>query len=93
MFSDCKFTKYENAQYKYTPELIFKYLISLSTFSEKDSIAGLVTFYGKCENDDIQQSFYDKMINYDNLAQFVDVIPADESNNHFILTPNIINTL
>lgn len=90
---DAKFTKYENAQYKYTPELIFKYLISLSTFSEKDSIAGLVTFYGKCENDDIQQSFYDKMINYDNLAQFVDVIPADESNNHFILTPNIINTL
>ena len=90
---DAKFTKYENAQYKYTPELIFKYLVSLSTFSEKDSIAGLVTFYGKCENDDIQQSFYDKMINYDNLAQFVDVIPADESNNHFILTPNIINTL
>lgn len=90
---DAKFTKYENAQYKYTPELIFKYLISLSTFSEKDSITGLVTFYGKCENDDIQQSFYDKMINYDNLAQFVDVIPADESNNHFILTPNIINTL
>lgn len=90
---DAKFTKYENAQYKYAPELIFKYLVSLSTFSEKDSIAGLVTFYGKCENDDIQQSFYDKMINYDNLAQFVDVIPADESNNHFILTPNIINTL
>ena len=45
---DAKFTKYENAQYKYTPELIFKYLISLSTFSEKDSIAGLVTFYGNC---------------------------------------------
>lgn len=90
---DAKFTKYENAQYKYTPELIFKYLVSLSTISENDTIAGLVTFYGKCEIDDVQQSFYDKMITYETLVQFVDVIPVDETSDHFILTTNIINIL
>lgn len=90
---DAKFTKYENAQYKYTPELIFKYLVSLSTVSENDTIAGLVTFYGKCEIDDMPQSFYDKMITYENLVQFVDVIPVDEIFDHFILTTNIINIL
>ena len=90
---DAKYTKYENAQYKYTPELIFKYLVSLSTISENDSISGLVTFYGKCENDDMQQSFYDKMMTYERLLQFVDVIPVDEASDHFILTNNIINMI
>ena len=90
---DAKYTKYENAQYKYTPELIFKYLVSLSTISENDSISGLVTFYGKCEDDDMRQSFYDNMMTYERLLQFVDVIPVDEASDHFILTNNIINML
>lgn len=76
---DAKFSDINSVKKYHVRDLAFKYLFSLSPLDSATEIAGLCILYGKCHEDDILQSVYDKEIENSPIRPFFDIFPIMEN--------------
>lgn len=75
---DAKFSDVGNVRRHYVKDLAFKYLFSISTMGDNNSIAGMCIMYGKCSDREILQSAYDKQMTMDEIRPIAEVFPLIE---------------
>lgn len=73
---DAKFSGSYTVREHYLLPLLYKYMFSLSTISQKESIVGLAVFYGKCGITDYQESVYNKQMSA--VRPFAEMVPMVE---------------
>ena len=88
---DAKFSRQSQVRYQYTPDLIYKYLFSISGISTISSIKGLAVFYGKTDQNVETEKFYDCAIN--EISPFVDLIPVAYYINDSDIQKNVLRLL
>lgn len=59
---DAKFSKKNKVKYQLMPELLYKYITSISATKEHINLKGLYIMYGLSENNMVTESFFDKQI-------------------------------
>lgn len=76
---DAKFSKLNKVNYQLMPELIYKYIISISPINEISSIKGMFIFYGINELNTDSISFYDRCIpDAKPLTPQIEMVPLSE---------------
>lgn len=80
LLCDAKFSRKEKVQYQLLPDLIYKYITSISPVYEKSEIKGLVVFYGINKENSIMESFYNRQIREGKrITPRVEMLPLSES--------------
>ncbi len=96
---DAKFSRRNKILYKLMPDLIYKYISSISTIGYNISIKGLCIFYGADQDSTIAESFYNNQLSDDKPIQpFIELIPlsenisySDQVKNSIRIFKNVIN--
>lgn len=76
---DAKFSYIHSVRRFYVKDLAFKYLFSISPINDKDIIKGMCIMYGKCSEQDVMQSAYDKKLPNNDILPKAELIPLMES--------------
>lgn len=77
---DAKFSGQNKVQRKLMPDLIYKYLTSISTTGKNAQIMGLYVFYGLDQDNSNMESFYDKQLSKENAIEpRIEMIPLSEN--------------
>lgn len=80
LICDAKFSRKNKVKYKLMPNLIYKYLTSVSPVSKNIEIEGLYVFYGINEEDSRTESFYDRQIKgTTKLNPQIEMLPLSEN--------------
>ena len=75
---DAKFSNASTVSEKHLPEIILKYVFSISRINPNDEIAGYRIVYGKCENGDKPASVYDKQHPKNKITPSFELVPLME---------------
>lgn len=78
---DAKFSALSTVKKDYISALSFKYLFSVSTVTDNQSVDGLCIVYGQSYETNQMQSVYDKQIGGKEIAPFADMLPFMEGIN------------
>lgn len=62
LICDAKFSRKDKVRFGLMPDLIYKYISSISPVHETAEVKGLIVFYGLNEENDAMESFYDRQI-------------------------------
>ena len=79
LICDAKFSRKEKVQHQLMPDLIYKYVSSLSPINKTSDIVGLFIFYGINEGNNDVASFYDRYIRAAKpITPYIETIPLSE---------------
>lgn len=91
---DAKFSKKSKVQYQLMPELIYKYITSMSTINEDASIGGMFIIYGLNEDNNDIVSFYDRRIKTaKTISPSIEMVPLSENITYSEQTDNSLEML
>lgn len=91
---DAKFSRRSKVQYQLMPELIYKYITSMSTIGEDASIDGMFIIYGLNEENSNVASFYDRHIKTaKSISPSIEMLPLSENISYSEQTDNSIMML
>lgn len=94
LICDAKFSRKSKVQYYLMPDLIYKYISSLSTINDNEGIVGMCIFYGLSEENVEMQSFYDKQIkNAKVIKPIIEMLPLSETISYSEQTDNAVELL
>lgn len=94
MLCDAKFSRKEKVKYQLMPDLLYKYISSISLLDEKSEIKGLIVFYGINEDNTLMESFYDRQVrDGKKVTPRVEMLPLSENLTDSEQEKNIVEML
>lgn len=90
---DAKFSNIKTVKNHYIAQLAYKYLFSVSPIHNYEEISGLCIIYGKCDEDNELQTFYNKQLINNRISPFAELLPMMEGINseHSIEINTVLN--
>lgn len=80
LICDAKFSRRDKVKYQLMPELIYKYITSLSPINENAEVSGLIVFYGLSEDHMLMESFYDRQLpGTKKIIPYLEMMPLSEN--------------
>lgn len=79
---DAKFSNSKMVRTQYMAQLAYKYLFSISPLGPNDQVLGLGIIYGRCDEQDSRESFYDQQATHA-IRPFAELIPLMEDLDDF----------
>lgn len=76
---DAKFSDAQTVRTKHLPEIILKYVFSISRVNPSDEIAGYCIVYGKCADRDKPASVYDRQHQKNKIVPSFELVPLMEN--------------
>ncbi len=91
---DAKFSSKMRVKHKIIPYLAYKYITSISTIDESDSLKGLFVFYGIVDNYAMNESFYDaKIESAKDIIPYIKLVPISEEISYTYQENNVFDIL
>lgn len=94
LICDAKFSRKSKVQHQLMPDLVYKYLTSVSVIQENAEIVGLFVFYGLNEANSNIESFYDRQIKDGKIiTPKIELFPLSEELSYSTQTNNALKLL
>lgn len=91
LICDAKFSRKNKVQYQLLPDLIYRYLVSVSPISTNVTVAGMIIFYGLTEENEEIESFYNRKLKEGpNILPRIEMLPLSENLAYSIQDSNSI---
>ena len=94
LICDAKFSRKTKVKYHLLPDLIYKYIVSISPIHEKSEIKGMIIFYGLNEDNSVMESFYNRQVKGGKkIIPQIEMLPLSENLTYGEQEKNIIEML
>ncbi len=91
---DAKFSAKFKVQHKLLPDLIYKYITSISPIGKNAKMMGLFVFYGIDRDGEIMESFYDNQLSNEMAIEpRIEMVPLSENVTYSDQTRNVLRVL